>query len=65
MPINSRAKGAKFERLWRDKCREEGYDKVRRTVQYWGKTGDAADCVGLNGIHQEVKAVQNLNVYNS
>lgn len=62
MAINSKKKGARGERLWRDKCREEGYTEVRRTAQYCGNTGDASDCVGLPGIHQEVKFVERLNV---
>ena len=62
MPINSRDKGKRGERLWRDICRANGFDKVRRTVQYCGNTGDASDCIGLPNIHQEVKFVENLNV---
>ena len=46
-------------------CRENGFDKVRRTAQYCGKTGDAADCIGLPNIHQEVKCVEKLNVYDA
>ena len=65
MPINSKEKGARGERLWRDVCRENGFDKVRRTAQYCGKTGDAADCIGLPNIHQEVKCVEKLNVYDA
>ena len=56
-----REKGKRGERMWAAVCREEGYD-VRRTSQYCGQTGDAADCVGLPGIHQEVKFVERLNV---
>jgi len=29
------------------------------------KTGDAADCIGLPNIHQEVKCVEKLNVYDA
>lgn len=60
-----REKGKRGERLWRDKCREQGYTEVRRTTQYCGQTGDAADCIGLPGIHQEVKFVEKLNVRNA
>ena len=56
-----REKGKRGERLWASKCRENGYN-VRRTSQYCGQTGDAADCIGLPGIHQEVKFVERLNV---
>ena len=57
-----REKGKRGERLWAAKCRENGYDEVHRTSQYCGQTGDAADCVGLYGIHQEVKFVEKLNI---
>lgn len=63
MPINSKDKGKRGERMWRDVCRLQGFDKVRRTAQYCGNTGDAADCIGLPNIHQEVKCVERLNVY--
>lgn len=46
-------------------CREHGYANVRRTAQYCGNTGEAADCVGLPGIHIEVKNVEHLNVSNA
>ncbi|WP_273420271.1 hypothetical protein [Veillonella caviae] len=62
MSINSRAKGARGERLWRNFCKEQGFENVRRTVQYCGNTGDASDCVGLPNIHQEVKCVEALNI---
>ncbi|MBF1117858.1 MAG: hypothetical protein HXL58_03300 [Solobacterium sp.] len=48
--------------MWRDVCLANGFDKVRRTVQYCGNTGDASDCIGLPNIHQEVKFVENLNI---
>lgn len=56
-----REKGKRGERMWARKCREYGYE-VRRTSQYCGQTGDAADCVGIPGIHQEVKFVERLNI---
>lgn len=60
-PVNSRAKGAAGEREFARVCRSEGYD-VRRTQQYCGNTGDASDCVGLPGIHIEVKRVERLQL---
>ena len=54
MPVNSKQKGARFERLLASKFREYGYD-ARRTAQYCGNTGDASDVVGLNGLHIEAK----------
>ena len=60
--INSKQKGARFERQLASKFREYGYD-ARRTAQYCGNTGDASDVVGLPGIHVEAKHVERLNIY--
>lgn len=59
--INSKAKGSMGERQWANYCKDQGYN-VRRTQQYCGATEESADCVGLPGIHQEVKRVQALNI---
>ena len=61
LPINSKAKGKGGELEWSRVCRAEGYD-VRRTAQFCGNTGEAADCIGLPGIHQEIKRVERLNI---
>jgi hypothetical protein len=60
--INSRAKGARAERQWRDELREAGF-QARRGQQYCGANGDA-DVVSddLPLFHFEVKAVQRLNL---
>jgi Holliday junction resolvase len=58
--INSRAKGARGEREFRDFIKEHGYE-ARRGQQFCGSNGDA-DVVGLDGIHIEVKRVENLNI---
>lgn len=63
MPINSRAKGARFERLLASKLREYGYQDVRRSAQYCGKTGQAADIVNLPGLHVEAKAQERMALY--
>lgn len=63
--MNSREKGAKGEREFASLCRDKGFLKVRRTQQYCGNTGEAADVVGLPGVHAEVKRVENLNIYNA
>lgn len=63
MPINSRAKGARFERLLASRFREYGYKDARRTAQYCGNTGDASDVVGLPGIHIEAKACERMQLY--
>ena len=61
--VNSRQKGARFERQLASKLREYGYD-CRRGQQYCGANGDA-DVVGLPGIHIEAKAVERLNIYDA
>ena len=63
MPINSRAKGARFERLLASKFREYGYNDARRSVQYCGNSGEAADIVNIPGIHVEAKAVERMQLY--
>lgn len=63
MAINSRDKGARFERHLASKLKEYGYD-CRRGQQYCGANGDA-DVVGLPGIHIEAKAVERLNIYDA
>lgn len=59
--MNSKQKGKRGELEFAHFCRDEGYE-VRRTAQYCGNTGDASDCVGLDGIHIEVKRVERLNI---
>ena len=61
--VNSKQKGARFERLLASKFREYGYDDARRTAQYCGNTGDASDVVGLPGIHVEAKHQERMNLY--
>lgn len=62
MPINSKAKGARFERQLAGIFRDYGYD-ARRTAQYCGKTGDASDVVGLPGLHIEAKHQEAMRLY--
>lgn len=64
--MNSRQKGKRVERLWRDQLREAGFLKAYRGQQYCGAAGDAdVVCPELPSIHFEVKGVQNLNVLNA
>lgn len=63
MAVNSRRKGAEFERTLAKMLRDLGYD-ARRGQQYSGANGDA-DVVGLPHIHIEAKAVEKLNLYNA
>ena len=62
MAVNSKAKGARFERQLASKFREYGYE-ARRTAQYCGNTGEASDVVGLPGIHIEAKHQETMRLY--
>lgn len=62
MAVNSKQKGARFERKLASQFREYGYDS-RRTAQYCGNTGDASDVVGLPGIHVEAKHQETMRLY--
>lgn len=62
MAINSKQKGARFERQLASRLREYGYD-TRRTAQYCGNTGDASDVVGLPGLHIEAKHCEQMRLY--
>lgn len=63
MAVNSKQKGARFERQLASKFREYGYSECRRTAQYCGKTGEAADVVGLPLIHVEAKHQEQMRLY--
>lgn len=60
--INSKQKGARGERMWRDELRAAGFT-ARRGQQFAGGT-DSPDvvCEELAGLHQEVKFVESLNL---
>ena len=62
MSVNSKQKGARFERSLASKFREYGYE-ARRTAQYCGNTGDASDVVGLPGLHIEAKHQEQMRLY--
>jgi hypothetical protein len=61
--VNSNNKGKRGELKWRDECIKHGFP-ARRTQQYSGITGDAADvtCPSLDMFHHEVKWVEKLNL---
>ena len=61
MAVNSKQKGARFERLLASKFREYGYE-ARRGQQYCGANGDA-DVVGLPYIHIEAKHQERMSLY--
>lgn len=60
--MNSRAKGCRGERLWRDFLKDHGY--VARRGQQFSGSPDSPDvvCEGLP-FHNEVKFVANLSVH--
>ncbi len=59
--VNGRRKGKDGENELAKKIREFGFD-VHRSQQYCGNTGEAADLVGLPGVHIECKRVEQLNI---
>jgi len=61
--INSKQKGARYERELANTFRHYGFTEARRGVQYSGKQGEADDVVGLPYIHIEAKHVEKLNLY--
>jgi len=58
--MNSKQKGNRGEREWRDVLRAEGYE-ARRGQQFSGSP-DSPDVVSSLPIHWEVKRVQRLNI---
>ena len=60
--MNSREKGKRGERQWRDELRENGF-AARRGQQFSG-SADSPDvvCDALPWVHFEVKAVERLNI---
>ena len=58
MAVNSKQKGARYEREVAILLRNHGYD-ARRSVQYSGRTEESADVVGLPYIHIECKHYAN------
>ncbi len=60
--MNSRQKGKRGERQWRDELRANGYD-ARRGQQFCG-SADSPDviCEALPWLHSEVKCVERLNI---
>lgn len=61
--MNSREKGARYERELAAKLRGYGYEG-QRGQQYCGINGNA-DVTGLPGVHIEAKHVERLNIYDA
>lgn len=60
--VNSKRKGAGFERELARALTAEGY-KCHRSAQYCGKSGEAADVIGLPYIHIEAKKQEKMRLY--
>lgn len=63
MAINSKQKGARFERQLASILKTQYGYKCRRTAQYCGNSGEAADVVGLPGLHIEAKHQERMSLY--
>lgn len=61
--INSRSKGARGERLWRDKLRDAGFTAERGQQRSGSPDSPDVKCPDLPGIHMEVKHVEKLNIF--
>ena len=60
--MNSKQNGKRGELEVAKILREHGFD-ARRTAQFCGNTGDAADVVGLEGFHIEVKRAETTKIW--
>lgn len=59
----SRQKGKAYEREIARILREAGFAGARRTAQFCGKTGEAADLTGVPGFHIECKRREAIAIY--
>ena len=62
---SSKAKGVRFELEVSHYLQDHGYPAAHRTAQHCGKTGDAGDVEGIEGLHIECKHVEKLNLYSA
>lgn len=63
--MNSKQKGARGERMWRDVIRDHGYEAIRG-CQNAGRTAggtEAPDIITNLPFHFEVKFVEKLNIH--
>ena len=65
--MNSRQKGARCERLWRDVLRSEGYEAIRGCQNAGRMAGgqEAPDVITNLPYHFEVKFVEKLNIHDA
>ena len=62
--MNSREKGKRGERLWRDFLNANGFDRARRGVQHaGGPESPDVICPGMEAYHPEVKFTERFQVY--
>lgn len=61
--INSKKKGGKGERLWRDELRKRGYDAIRGRQYSGGTDSPDVKCAPLSDLHFEVKNVEALRIH--
>lgn len=63
MGLMQKRKGARAEREWAALCQQAGFHDCRRMGQQMFQRGsEFADCVGLPYLHQEIKAVERLDL---
>lgn len=55
MAVNSKQKGARFEREVANAFKDAGFTEARRSAQYCGNTGEAADVMGVPELWIECK----------
>lgn len=60
--MNSKQKGKRGELEVAKMLREIGFENARRTAQYCGNTGDAADVIGVDILHLEVKRAESWHL---
>jgi len=63
--MNSREKGKRGERGWRDVLRAAGFQAHRGAQYHGGPDSPDVRCPELPGFHFEVKAVERLNVWDA
>ena len=63
MSVNSKDKGKRGEICVSHFFQEHGYD-AHRSAQFCGNTGQAADVIGVPGVHVEVKFQEKMCLYN-
>lgn len=63
MGISQKRKGYRGEKLWEEECHKAGFDQVHRIGQQMYQVGSQVpDVAGLDGVHQEIKFVEKLNL---